>query len=123
MAMTLNYACSRCGHRQDDNTKCGGCGYDALCDLEKPRDVDYLRGIERKELAQRDDRIRKGAVAIAMAIVISFWFVPLYRQLRGLFALPLFIDQLVIVVVIAGGIWKLLERAYRGKRRFPWLDT
>jgi hypothetical protein len=91
--------------------------------LSNPRDVEFLRGIDRRMREERTNRIRKASVAIAMALVGALWFVPGFGTMRQqYFALPLLADQLALIVVFGAVLIKVIE-ANAPLRRFHWLDT
>ena len=116
-------ACSQCGNRQDTGESCSTCKHAGLCDLSNPRDVEFLRGIDRRMRDERTNRIRKISVAIAMALVGALWFVPGFWTLRQqYFALPLLADQLALIVVFGAVLIKVIE-PNAPLRRFHWLDT
>jgi hypothetical protein len=115
-------ACPECAHRQETGTACASCGYDGLLDLGDMRHRELLRDIDRRKLDRHTDRSRKIAVALAMAIVMGAWFIPGYwAARRAAIALPFLADQWAIMIVIALGISRLVERM-APKPKFPWID-
>ncbi len=117
------FACPECGHRQDGAGACGRCGNDPTLDLDKRDTVDLLFDIDQRLRMRRETRIRLGSVAIAVGLILSLWTVPGYWSLRGRVypGLPLFADQFAIMILLGLGLMKLLERRYRGVRRFPYV--
>jgi hypothetical protein len=119
----VNLACPECGHRQDTGDRCGNCNYDGLLDLDNARHVELLHDIERRRRDKYNDRARLGSVAISMAIVFGFWLIPGYWSARGTIypGLPLLADQFALMIAIAFGVSKLLER-FAPRSKFPYLD-
>jgi hypothetical protein len=125
----VNLACPECGHRQDGDAatdtarRCGRCNYDGLLDLDNPRHVDLLRDIDHRRRDKRNDRVRIASVGFAMLTVFALWLVPGYWDLRGTFypGLPLLADQFALMIALAFGISKLLEKT-APPSKFPYLD-
>lgn len=119
----MKRACPECGHRQDTGDRCASCCYDGMLDLANEQHVELLRDIDRRRRDKHSDRCRLLAVGISLAIVFTLWLTPGYWSLRGRYypGLPLLADQFFFMIVIALGVWKLLERR-APKPRFPYLD-
>lgn len=116
-------ACPECGHRQSAGDRCGACNYDGLLDLANARHVELLHDIDRRRRDKRNDRVRLASVGLAMAIVFALWLVPGYWHLRGRVypGLPLLADQFALMIALAYGLSKLLERL-APRSKFPYLD-
>jgi hypothetical protein len=119
----VNLACPECGHRQDAGDRCGTCNYDGLLDLTNARHVELLRDIDQRRKDKRNDRVRLASVALSMIIVFALWLVPGYWRARGKLypGLPLLADQFALMIAIAFGISKLLEKT-APPSKFPYLD-
>lgn len=118
----MKLACPECGHRQADGARCAACGYDGVLDLDNAQHVELLRDIDDRRREKHSGRARILSVFIAMAFVVALWMIPGYWSLRGDVypGLPLFADQWGLMIVIALGLWKLLERL-APKPRFPYV--
>ena len=118
----MTFACPECSHRQEAGDRCGKCNYDGLLDLSKLRNRELLRDIDRRAEDKHDDRVRKLSVAIAMGGIIACWFIPGFWSMRmQAFALPLLLDQWLLMLGLAMLIMKVWER-YPPKKKFPWVD-
>ena len=119
----MNIVCPECAHRQDAGDRCGRCNYDGMLDLTNARHVELLRDIDRRRKDKRNDRVRLASVALSMGIVFALWLVPGYWDLRGTFypGLPLLADQFALMIALAFGISKLLEKT-APPSKFPYLD-
>jgi hypothetical protein len=119
----VNLACPECAHRQPDGDRCGSCNYDGLLDLDNPRHVELLRDIDHRRSDKRNDRVRLASVAISMTIVFALWLVPGYWSVRGKYypGLPLLADQFALMIAIAYGVSKLLEKT-APPSKFPYVD-
>lgn len=117
------FACTDCGQRQDAPGTCSRCSHEPVLDLASPDTVDLLYDIETRLRMRRESRIRIGAVAIAVGFVLALWTVPGYWAIRGRYypGLPLFADQFAFMILLGLGLMKLLERKYKGVRRFPYV--
>lgn len=95
-----------------------------MLDLGKSDTVDLLFDIETRLRLRRETRIRLGSVAVAVGFVLVLWTVPGYWSLRGRLypGLPLFADQFAFMIALGFGLMKLVERRYRGVRRFPYIS-
>ena len=119
----MNYVCTQCGHRQNQNDECRGCGVDIVLDIREARTRELLRDIEMRLENKRSDRIRMFSVLAGMAIIFSMWPFSFWWELRAAFiGLPLLFDQWIYAGLIAAGIIKLLENHFADKKRFPFLQ-
>ena len=118
----MKHACPDCGHRQDTRDRCAKCGWDGLFDLDNEAHVLQLREIDQRARDKRNDRVRMASVAFGMILVFALWLVPgFWHARKQYFAIPLLIDQWALMIGIALGLSKLLEKtAPRGK--FYYLD-
>lgn len=119
----MNLACPECGHRQEAGDRCGSCSYDGILDLTNPRHVELLHDIDRRRRDKRNDRVRLASVGFAMLTVFALWLVPGYWDLRGTVypGLPLLADQFAIMIALAFGMSKLLEKT-APPSKFPYLE-
>ena len=118
----LHFVCSHCGHRQPEDGTCRGCGSEFTLDLRRPDTRYFLEELELREERKREDRLRWIGVATGIAVVIGIWMIPGYGALRRkIMALPLFLDQLILMVAVSAGIILLLEKLFRKPSRFPYL--
>jgi hypothetical protein len=114
----------RCGYRAAEDGDCRGCRRGPLIDIREDSARELIDRWERERIARRQTTLLWTSIAIAMvAGVYANAFVPLYQEFRRGIALPLFIDQLMIMAALAFGISLLLVRVFRVKPRFPELAT
>jgi hypothetical protein len=94
-----------------------------MLDLTNARHVELLRDIDRRRSDKRNDRVRLASVGFSMIIVFALWLVPGYWSARGRYypGLPLLADQFALMIAIAYGISKLLEKT-APPSKFPYLD-
>jgi hypothetical protein len=118
----VKFACPECAARQDTREKCAACGAEGLVDLSSVRETEYLRKLDRERRDRYGNRARVGSAVVSMAIVIAIWFIPgFWAARRQGFALPLLIDQLLIMIAVAFVVMKVFDR-YAPKTKFPYLD-
>ena len=120
----MDFVCIQCGRRQPAAERCTGCGEDNLLDLAKDQTRELLMDIDQRLRDRREARLRMLAVAIGIAAVVVLWGIPGYWRFRNeTIALPFFLDQVVLMVVVAFAATKLLEQAWPGKKKFPFIDA
>lgn len=121
--MDRPFICAQCAARQAGAGNCRGCGRDVALDLRQRRTRELLWEIDERLSRRREDRLRAACVAGAIALVVAAWMVPAYVDLRRqIFALPLLVDQIAVMVAVAWAAMALLEPALvTGRRRFPHL--
>jgi hypothetical protein len=115
----MNWVCIDCGHRQAETGRCGGCGHDDTLDLKDDKVRELMRDIEQRLTDRRETKVRFLGVGIGMAVVIALWAVPGYSTIRQGMAMPLFLDQLILMALAGFGVVKLLMM--RARKRFPYL--
>jgi hypothetical protein len=127
----MDFACSRCAHRQSEDSSCGGCGNDVVQDLRDPRGRQVLRDAESRLHRQRLSRYV--AVGAVFGVVLAFIMYGLFYWMADVDpGEPAFLVRrtprpivLIIFVVWAGlclGLIALLERTLGRRRKFPYLD-
>lgn len=127
----MHFACSRCAHRQSEDTSCEGCANDVVQDLRDPRGRQVLHDAESRLHRQRLSRyIGVGAV---FGIILGCSLYGLFFWISGqdpgtpeaLTKRPPRAVTYVIFAVWAGltlGFIALLERTFGRRRKFPYLD-
>jgi hypothetical protein len=119
--MDRPWACLECGARQAAGGECARCRRDDTADLRDEKVRELARDIEDRLSHQREKRLRFVGVAVGMAVVFAAWLVPGYWSLRNsTFALPFFLDQILLMAGIGLGVLAVLGRSK--KKRFPYLD-
>jgi hypothetical protein len=120
----VNLACPECGHRQDGGDRCGACNYDGLLDLDNAQHVELLRDIDMRRRDKHETRVRLASVAFAVTLIFALWLVPGYWTARGRYypGLPFLVDQWILMILIALGLSKLLERT-APPSKFPYVDS
>jgi hypothetical protein len=120
----MDHVCIQCGRRQPAAERCAGCGEDNLLDLGKDQTRELLLDIDQRLRDKRETRIRVLGVVIGIAAIVLIWAVPGYWGFRNrTFALPFFLDQVALMVAVAFAATKLLERAWPGTKKFPFIDA
>ena len=117
--VTNPWVCIDCGHLQPETGRCGKCSHDDTLDVRDVKVRELMRDVEQRLTDRREGRLRFLGVGIGMAAVICLWMVPGYWTIRQGMALPLFMDQLILMALIGFGVIKLLMA--RAKKRFPYL--
>jgi hypothetical protein len=118
----LEFVCAGCGQRQAGEGRCLRCGAEGVYDLRRPDTRFFLEELELREERRREERLRWVGVAAGIALVIGLWLIPGFGALRRqIMALPLGLDQLILMVAVSYGIILLLERGFRRPTRFPFL--
>nr|MBA2538473.1 hypothetical protein [Deltaproteobacteria bacterium] len=92
-------------------------GHDDTLDVRDVKVRELMRDVEQRLTDRREGRLRFLGVGIGMATVIALWMVPGYSTIRQGMALPLFLDQLILMALIGFGVIKLLM----ARKRFPYL--
>ncbi len=108
----MDFACSRCGGRQAEDTTCGGCGNIVVQDLRSANARRMLYDVE-----SRWQRARHGTfVAISAAVGVVLWI--------GLAILDSDLGLLrpAIALSVAVGITIAFEATLGKRRKFPYLD-
>jgi hypothetical protein len=128
----MDFACSRCAHRQSEDSSCGGCGNDVVQDLRDPRGRQVLRDAESRLHRQRLNRyVAVGAVfCVVLGVILYglfYWIagVDLGRPeylVRGGAARAIGMIILTVLAALALGLIALLERTLGRRRKFPYLD-
>lgn len=111
----MNYACSQCGGRQEEERSCKHCGYEFVHDLRNRRSRDYLLQIERDIKAKRDRRIKYVGVGVGSALIGAVLVTEAFAR----------IPNVVLWSAIAGVTFGIIvggERLLAGRKRFPYLE-
>jgi hypothetical protein len=110
------WVCLDCGTRHAESGACRSCG-EPLADTRDERVRDLMHDIDQRLADRRDMRARLLAVAIGILGVVAIWFVPGYWTLRSqLFALPIFLDQWILMISVALVVYLIVKRG--GRSRF-----
>ena len=118
-----SWVCTVCGNRQPSRERCGQCGDDTLLDLRKFDTIAYLNDVDARTRDRREGQIRALGVALGMAVVFGLWTQGWWWDFRSEFiALPLLIDQIGYMFVLALGAMAVLHRVWPAKQKFSWLD-
>lgn len=116
------WVCIDCGARQAEKGPCANCGKDDTSDLRDEKIRELMRDVEDRLTRRREGRLRFLGVLVGMAAIGALWFVPGYWDFRAhTFALPILIDQWILMALVGLGVATLLARF--GKKRFPYLGN
>jgi hypothetical protein len=131
----MDFACSRCGHRQSEDAACGGCGNDVVQDLRDRRGREVLRETEARLHSRRVGRYF--GVGAVVGILIAPLFIYVFMRVMGD---SIDQDPMAMSVwvrwkakIVGGtlflvwtscclGVVALLERTLGRRRKFPYLD-
>ena len=119
--MTDPWVCIDCGARQADKGKCLACGHDDTLDMHDEKVRELMRDVDGRLASRREGRLRWLGVDTGMVVVFGLWAVPGYWTLRNAIALPILIDQWILMALIGFGLMKLLSGMVRP--RFPYLRS
>lgn len=118
----LDFACSRCAHRQANDADCEGCGNDVVQDLRDASGRHVLHEAESRWQTER--HARRTALGAVVAIAI---FLPLY--VAWIAFLELWEERpwtwpsvAVIFLFLSGAAIAFFEYKLGPRRRFPYLD-
>jgi hypothetical protein len=82
---------------------------------------ELLYDIDLRMALRHESRTRYASVAIGIGAVIVLWLLPGFWSARAqYFALPMLFDQWMLMIALAYGTMKFLDR-HPAKRRFPYL--
>lgn len=119
----LNYVCTLCAHRQQGPDPCANCGDDSPLDLRKTDTQAFLHDIDSRRRDQWDTRTRTIGVAVGMLVVLALWTQSWWWSFRRhTIGLPLLIDQIAYMVLVALGAMKLMGKLWPFKPRFPFAE-
>jgi len=119
--MTDPWVCLDCGGRQANQGQCAACKHDDTLDLRDEKVRELMRDVDQRLADRRDGRFRFIGVAVGMVVVFALWLVPGYWTFRSVYAIPLLIDQWIVMALIGFGVVKLLGKLV--KPRFPYLKS
>jgi hypothetical protein len=108
----MNFACSRCAHRQAEDASCAGCGNEVVQDLRDPRARGFLFEEESRYQRKRNGRMLSGGAVVGLlAFFPSMVFVG-----GGM------IVAFATAFVVSAGAVVAIDRLFGGRRKFPYLE-
>src|SRR5688572_28854758 len=116
-----HWVCMLCGYRADtDYGECQGCRQGPLLDIRK-EDVRELIRDHYSRIRQSREQwwLWLGVAAGILLVLAALIFIPPYRKMRRAMALPMGLDQLIIMAAIAYGTQQLMSRMFPVKPPFP----
>jgi hypothetical protein len=129
MFRAMDFACSRCAHRQAEDAACAGCGHDVVQDLRDLRGRQVIHDAESRWQGRRHARFISIGAVVAILLAAGFYAVSYY-----VFGPELFEDdqilarrrlgKLLVAVALGAaiGVIGVLEMTVGRKRRYPFLD-
>jgi hypothetical protein len=114
------FICGTCGKRYPEAGDCPACPGSALLDLRKPTVLEMLEDFDDRAKRDRDQRwLWVGAImgVIVIGVLNGFPFWQLVR--RSTIVLPFFLDQIILMALVAAGGQRLLVKLFPAKRLKP----
>jgi hypothetical protein len=123
----LDFACSRCAHRQAEDARCVGCGHDVVQDLRDSSGRGVLYEAESRWQRRRHARCTSLGVAVGILIFVplcSVWMAVVEpRGVEAVLERPWkWPSAWVILLFIVGAAIAFFERQLAPGSRFPYLD-
>jgi hypothetical protein len=113
------YVCTACATFAEEPGDCNTCGETRL-DFRRDDVRQLCEDIDSRKRRAREQQILWGAVALSMILVVGLWMVPgFWEARRQFFALPMLVDQLLIMTLLGFGLLKLGSRVFGARPRFP----
>jgi hypothetical protein len=114
------FLCATCGRRFPAAGDCPACPGSALLDVRRPDVVELLADIDDRARRTREQQLLWVGVAAGVLVVgflnlFSFW--QLVR--RATVVLPFFLDQIVLMALVAAGVQRLSLRLFPARRVSP----
>jgi len=114
------FICGTCGARYAAVGDCPACPGSALLDLRKADVLELLEDIDDRMRRSRDQRWLWVGVVVGVLIVgflnlQSFWQV----VRRSTIVLPFFLDQIILMALVAVGVQRLLLKLLPSPRVLP----
>jgi hypothetical protein len=113
------FVCITCATTTDAAGACATCGEERL-DLARDDVRTLCDDIDSRRRRAREQQVLWGAIVAAMVLVVAMSMIPAWWWLRRMFfALPFFLDQIILMAVVAALLHKLALRVFAAKPRFP----
>jgi hypothetical protein len=114
------FICGTCGKRYPAVGDCPDCPGSALLDLRKPTVLEMLEEFDDRAKRNRDQRwlwvgVVVGVVVVGFLNLQSFWQV----VRRSTIVLPFFLDQIILMSLVAAGVQRLLLKLFPSRRVLP----
>jgi hypothetical protein len=114
------FICGTCGRRSPTVGDCPACAGSALLDLRKPSVLEMLEEFDDRAQRSRDQRWLWVGVVIGVALLSFVNGFEFWQKLRRMtLVLPFFTDQILLMALVAWGVWRLLVRLFPARRVKP----
>jgi hypothetical protein len=114
------WVCMLCGYRADADGECAGCKKGPLLDIRQEQVRELISDHEGRMRRRREGAFLWVGVAFGILAVLVMWDFAFYRKLRrAFFALPFFIDQVLLMAAFAYAAQVLLSKVLPFRSRFP----
>ena len=114
------FICGTCGKRYPAVGDCQDCPGSALLDLRKPTVLEMLEDFDDRAKRSRDQRWLWLGVVLGVAIVGLLNGFPFWQIVRrSTIVLPFFLDQIILMALVAAGAQRLLVKLLPVRRIRP----
>ncbi len=112
------HVCVHCATTSDAAGACARCG-DVLLDTRRDDVRELLADIDARRRRSHDQRMLWLSIVLAFVLAIGLWSIPGYWSARmRYFALPMLLDQLVLIGLLSAGLAALSKRVLPSRPRF-----
>jgi hypothetical protein len=113
-----HFICVPCALPADAAGNCARCG-DVLLDARRDDVRELLDDIDSRRKRAREQRMLWLSIVLAFVIAAALWSIPgFWEARRYYFALPLLLDQLILIGLLSFGLLKLNARLFPARPRF-----
>ena len=114
------FICGTCGKRYAAAGDCPDCPGSALLDLGKPSVPEMLEEFDDRSRRSREQRWLWVGVVVGVAILSVLNGFPFWQTFRRLtITLPFFLDQIILMALVAWGVQRLLVRSFPARHIRP----
>lgn len=112
------HVCVQCAITTDAPGECARCG-DVLLDTSRDDVRELLADIDDRRRRAHEQRMLWLSIACAFVVAIALWSIPGYWNARiHYFALPMLLDQLLLIGLLSAGLATLTKRLLPSRPRF-----
>jgi hypothetical protein len=112
------FICVPCALPAEAAGDCKRCG-DVLLDTSREDVRQLITDIDDRQRRVREQRLTWVAIAAGFVVVAGLWSIPGFWEARKqFFALPMLVDQLLLITFVSYGLLQLTKRFFPARSRF-----